>query len=444
MKLYGIALASLLVLLTTSTLTATETPVSSTAEEIIEYSSSSIFQLRIIDRNSSSKQVLGSAFIIDDGSLLATNYHVVSSLVQKPEEYKAVITIGEEDVEFKVISVDVIHDLAILESLDPKQLSKHNIKPLELSKTAPHKGAKLFAIGNPYNIGLTIVEGNYNGLVDNRFFDQIHFSGAVNSGMSGGPTLDANYEVVGINVASAGNQVGFLVPVDKLSTLISSYQNGDRSSNGFEQPDPVNGIEPTDLQKSIGIQLQKATHYMIDEILSNPWPMEDLNQATVVGSVHDAVDCWGNSDTNNKTKVTTINKGCNSRDNFYVSRSLQTGFIEYEFSYNEAEQWPSFSFYNYMQNQVMAYPANKAGAKDVDNYSCTESIIQESAQTIKKAVVYCVRPYILYPGLFDSFYIATSLDKSKASIMEHYTLSAVSQEDAQRFLNHFINQVNWK
>ena len=51
----------------------------------------------------------------------------------------------------------------------------------------------------------------------------MHFAGSLNPGMGGGATLDNKEEVVGINVASAGNQVSFLVPVSDLQLLLNEY-----------------------------------------------------------------------------------------------------------------------------------------------------------------------------------------------------------------------------
>jgi serine protease Do len=398
----------------------------SMAERATEEYYKSIFQVRIINQESQSQSSLGTGFFIGDGQYFATNYHVVSSVVLGPEEYVAVIDYEGEELNLDLLAVDVINDLALLRA--PVKLD-----PLLLSTEVPTLGARLFSIGNPLDIGMTLVEGNYNGLVENRFFDRIHFSGAINSGMSGGPTINAIGEVVGINVASAGNQVGFLVPVGALSILLNSVNPQSSSLDSREY-----------FQRQIAGQIEQATHSMIDAMLAQEWTSEKLGEAQVVAKVHEAVDCWGDSNESKETGLRIVQKGCNTRDGFYISPELQTGYIEYEFAFHEADSWSEAAFYRHASQAFStAYPGNVAGLKDVDNYQCIDDIIEISGK-LRKKIAYCTRPYIRYEGLFDTFYMAVTVDRPRQVLMEHYTLSGINQRDAQRFLARFIEQVSWQ
>ena len=77
-------------------------------------------------------------------------------------------------------------------------------------------------MGNPLDLGFTIIEGTYNGLVDRTYNDRVHFSGALNPGMSGGPTVSAEGQVVGVNVATrrGGQLLSFLVPARYAAALL--------------------------------------------------------------------------------------------------------------------------------------------------------------------------------------------------------------------------------
>lgn len=399
-----------------------------------------IHQVKIVNTHSQSQSAIGTGFFIDDGSLLATNYHVVSAVVLEPDQYSAVIEFNDKSVTLEVVALDVIHDLAILRVpvFGPA---------LALSDSTPRRGARLFSIGNPLNIGMTLVEGNYNGLVDDRFFDQIHFSGAINAGMSGGPTLNQRGEVVGINVASAGNQVGFLVPVDKLQRLLAQVKAG-----VLEQQPDVTALQAgkslsqgTPLQQEIGRQLQTATRTMIDRIMASDWPREALGDALVIGQMHPAVDCWGDSVEDTDKRLTTVQKGCNSRGGVYLSSSLRSAYIEYEFHYQQAEDWPAASLYNHASVMLNRFrPGNPAGKKDVDNYSCVDRVVVRDDGQLSRLAVYCTRPYIHYPGLFDTLYVGATLDRPDAILVEHFTLSGVAKTDGKRFLERFIEQVAWR
>ena len=101
-------------------------------------------------------------------------------------------------------SVDVINDLALV-----KRELETEIPYFKIAAKAPSKGEELYSLGNPHDLGMIVVPGTYNGLKKNAFNDRIHFTGSVNSGMSGGPVVNHKAEVVGVNVATSGNQIGF-------------------------------------------------------------------------------------------------------------------------------------------------------------------------------------------------------------------------------------------
>ena len=71
----------------------------------------------------------------------------------------------------------------------------------------------------------TIVEGTYNGLVEHSYTDRIHFTGALNPGMSGGPAVTAGGAVVGVNVATrrGGQLISFLVPARFAEALLGGF-----------------------------------------------------------------------------------------------------------------------------------------------------------------------------------------------------------------------------
>ena len=113
----------------------------------------------------------------------------------------------------------MVNDLALVRATD---LAADDDCRLALAE--PPIGVPVFALGNPLDLGLTVVPGTYNGINLTSYHPRVHFTGSLNSGMSGGPTLSESGQVIGINVSTAGNQVSFLVPVAALHKLIAEYQ----------------------------------------------------------------------------------------------------------------------------------------------------------------------------------------------------------------------------
>src|SRR5471032_266680 len=143
-----------------------------------------IVQVRLIDQAGNAKNALGSGFVIADGGRIISNYHVVSGLVNHPGRFRAeYLAQNGETGKLALLDIDVIHDLALLraEGFAPT--------PFAVRAEAPAMGVRLYSLGNPLDLGLTIVEGTYNALLKKSLYERIHFTGSINPGMSGGPTL---------------------------------------------------------------------------------------------------------------------------------------------------------------------------------------------------------------------------------------------------------------
>jgi len=395
------------------------------ADILFKQFSQSIFQVRIIDINSGSQFSIGTGFLVGNGSLIATNYHVVSSLIEKPEQYQAEIDINSNKYYLDIISFDVINDLAVLRTKNSVDLGE----PLILSDEPLSKGTLLYSIGNPHDIGMTVVEGTYNGLVEHRFIESIHFSGSVNPGMSGGPTIDGQGKVVGINVATSGEQIGFLVPVDKLYKLLNDLNS-------------INNYPPYDLMEK---QITFFSDRVIDELLKDQWPIENMGKAQVFSQISSQMSCWGNSEEHKKLHLTTISKGCANKDRVYISPTFDVGFFGYEFEHYQVEQWSPAIFYRYLSHRTAnGEPGNNADKENVTNYVCQSDIIDKADFAFSRKVNYCVRSYKKINNLYDVFYISVSIDKKNTALMEHYTLSGVTSVSANRFLQRFIEVSSWQ
>lgn len=166
----------------------------------------------------------GSGWILDKAGHIVTNYHVVqdSDLVS--------VTINEgESVPAEVIGVNPRNDIAVLKvNVDPAMLT-----PVELGESDTLRvGQKIFAIGNPFGLNRTMTVGIISSLdrtLDSRSGQQIRnviqIDAALNQGNSGGPLLDSDGLLVGMNTAIAtlngGNSgVGFAVPARTIRRVV--------------------------------------------------------------------------------------------------------------------------------------------------------------------------------------------------------------------------------
>ncbi|WP_226703987.1 S1C family serine protease [Microbulbifer elongatus] len=427
----------------------------------------SLYQIRLIELSSNSKSGLGSGFQISTDGLIATNYHVVSQAVHDPEKFALkYLSVDGKEGDLELLDVDVINDLAIL-----RQKGEPGSDYLRLASTSPSKGETIVSMGNPLDLGMTIVPGTYNGIASGSFYDRIHFSGSINPGMSGGPVINRRGEVVGINVATAGNQISFLVPVNKLVALLLDYKKDSSAENGALELQPV-----------INRQLHKNQQRIIDEVLKADWQLRPLGEAMVVGEIVPSIQCWGNTTEDDDEPIKQVAKGCTGQDVVYLSEEFDTGRVEYEFFWLEGEEdLRSSRFYAaYEENMSGFFPGNSAGEDDVTDFNCKQRFTSHprngdgngdgsgdengngdtdkqsepadeqkppKANGNREPVIartsYCVRRYKDFPELYDVFYVSLTVDQDNRALVSHFTLSGFTKESATAFTEKFASEIQW-
>ncbi len=395
------------------------------AQALYQAHQKSVYQIQVIDLATGKKTTIGSGFQFSDQGHIATNYHVVSNIIHWPERFRLEYVRHDGEIgELDVLHIDVIHDLAIVHSKDSYEFF------LGFADSNLEKGTRIFSMGNPYDLGMTIIEGTYNGLMENSLYRKILFSGSINSGMSGGPSINRDGKVIGINVSTAGNQVSFLVPVEYLK---ESYQY-------IVQRE---GQAPSDWYKVIDEQLNANQTQYIDKLLASDWEVMPVGELTVPGEILNVFKCWGNS-TDIEDKVFDYAYiSCSSDDNLFISDSLITGKIIYKYNWvTSLKMWP-IRYYN-LYSSYFAYPHayDNAGEEDVTNFQCHSDFVNIDGTSWK--VVYCVREYKKYENLYDiNLSIASVSEKDKGLLAELVVLG-INQQRANLFATKFLKTIQWQ
>ena len=396
------------------------------AEEIFKQLAPSLYQIRLIDKTSGEKSSIGSGFQITNDGLIATNYHVISGYARHPSKYRIeyLDNLGNKGpLELK--SVEVINDLALV-----KRATTQSMPFFPISESVPTKGEELYSLGNPHDLGMIVVPGTYNGLKKESFNDRIHFTGSVNSGMSGGPVVNKNTEVVGINVATSGNQIGFLVPHDKLVKLFNAYK-----------VKPPESIDQQMLE-----QLVENQDKLISTILNSDWQLKQLGQSMIPTVDVPYIRCWGDSNADKEDAlIFTAVANCTLEENTYISSNFFTGILEMEYRYMQSKDLTNTKFYTLYEQQIKrAGPSNKATKDDVTEFQCQHDIVQPLNGGMKNKAVFCTRAYKDFSGLYDVLYIAASIDKNDQALLSHFTIAGVQQDSAMAFTKKFMESVTWK
>lgn len=153
----------------------------------------------------------GSGFIFSSDGLIFTNSHVVDGA-----EKIMVSLLNENEIEATLIGRDPDTDLAIL------KIYAQGYSVAQLGDTAALQiGQFVIAIGNPYGYQHTVTTGVVSALgrtlqtQSGRFVDNvIQSDAALNPGNSGGPMINTDGEVVGVNTAVIQGAQGLSFSVD--------------------------------------------------------------------------------------------------------------------------------------------------------------------------------------------------------------------------------------
>lgn len=179
------------------------------------------FFLRVVPESG-----FGSGVVIDDKGHIVTNYHVVQNADAQIE-----VTLSDQSRHpAAIVGVDPNNDLALIR-VDATEVEW---VPLPMGTTRGLQvGQKVLAIGNPFGLDRTLTTGIISSLgrsieapVQRRqvvIEGVIQTDAAINAGNSGGPLLNTQGELIGINTAivSGATGIGFAIPVDTVRRVAS-------------------------------------------------------------------------------------------------------------------------------------------------------------------------------------------------------------------------------
>jgi hypothetical protein len=399
-------------------------PAGADPREVFRRFADRVVQVRILNPASESKSALGSGFVVGDGGLIVTNYHVVAEVVQHPDRYRAeLVGAGGEGKPLALLDIDVVHDLAVVRSdvrLPP---------PLELDARPLDKGTRLYSLGNPLDLGFTIVEGTYNGLIEESIYEKIHFTGSINPGMSGGPAITARGAVVGVNVSTAGNQVSFLVPVKYVQRLVAETTRADYRP-------------PADFLALARAQLLANQEDYVARILAAPLERTQLGRWRLPGRLAGFFKCWGDSERRDDLPYETVRYGCSTEDRIYISEGQSSSQIEYRHTLYSTDSLNVFRFFSlYQASFAERWLGLRSASDDVGRFTCSTRFVDHEQALLK--VVLCVRAYKKLAGLYDAILKAATLNENRAGVETTLRLSGVTFENAERFARSYLEAIAW-
>jgi len=408
-----------------------------TAERIFSTAPPKLLQIRTLVIGAGRQISTGSGFVVTGDGLAVTNYHVVSQVALEPKTYRLEYSVANGGTgDLKLLAIDLANDLAIVR-LDKHDLPSFAFADAAIERDMP-KGERLYSMGNPLNLGFSIVEGTYNGLVERSYNERIHFTGAINPGMSGGPTVNADGNIVGINVArNSGNQlVSFLVPARFAVALLQRVRDDETEA-------------PDDFQAEIGRQLALWQAGLYKSIADQGFRSVTLGPYQAPETVAPWFTCWGqtNASAVPKPRASVNTTNCRSETGLFVASDFNTGVIQFSHSYLQAEDLNQFQFAAFLSGQGRPWTIGRgANRKWYTAQRCREDFIATSAPPSSPPldVTWCAQGYREFGDLYDVSITAVTQDRGGEALVSRLSLQAVSYEAGVAFTKSFLEAVQWR
>ncbi len=413
---------------------ATASQPTGAGQRIYERIRPQLLQVRTLLRTQDSQSSVGSGFLVD-GGLLVTNYHVVSDYALRPSQHRLVYaTVEGQQGALELLAFDVLHDLALLRPVDPAPLAGRGAVALRPATLPLARGARIYSLGNPLDVGFAVAEGNYNGPVERSFLPTLFFGGSLSAGMSGGPALDDEARLIGVNVAARrdGEQVSFLVPAEPVRALI------ERGRNAAPLTKPA--------WDEVARQLREHEARLVAAFVAQPWRSAGHPRYRIPVPQETWMRCWGRGAPASSRGLQFERSDCEMDSRVFVAGPLLTGFITVR---HEAYDGARIGAWRFAERYSGSFANEFVGADDSRRTAgqCRErTVAAETASATKskaesplalRAVV-CLRAYKKLDGLHDLMVLVATLDGRTVGVQGRLDAMGVTLAGAERLSAHYL------
>ncbi|KAM8860371.1 serine protease HTRA1A-like [Spinachia spinachia] len=243
--------------------------------DVVEKIAPSVVHIELFRKMTYSKREVavasGSGFVVAEDGQIVTNAHVVANKHRVKVELKSG---GTYDAKIK--DVDEKSDIALIKIDVPTRLP---VLPLGRSSDL-RPGEFVVAIGSPFSLQNTVTTGIVSTTqrggrelgLPNSDMEYIQTDAIINYGNSGGPLVNLDGEVIGINTLKVTAGISFAIPSDKIREFLAEAY--DRLSRGrVAAKKKYIGVRMMTLTPSLAKEL-KTRHLDFPDITSGAYVME--------------------------------------------------------------------------------------------------------------------------------------------------------------------------
>jgi len=212
----------------------------------------------IVKMNDRRSEVTGSGVIASADGHILTNHHVL----EKAEKVQVVVPGIPGKLPAHVVGLDKQTDVAVLR-VEPRP----ELVPARFGSAADVQvGQWVLAVGNPYGLDGTVSLGivsakGRNLAIPDLINDFIQTDAMIDRGSSGGPLVDLDGRVIGINSRGQGRGIGFTIPIDTALQVMRQLEDG-----GVERGYLGVSLQPLDRELASYFGIPDATGVIVNSV----------------------------------------------------------------------------------------------------------------------------------------------------------------------------------
>ena len=367
-------------------------PVSLSARKVYEQARSQLVQIRTVLKGQASQTSVGSGFLVTSEGHIVTNFHVVSEAALKPERHDLVyVTADGREAP--------LHDPAARRAARPGAAAsaarrRRRRQPSTRCAFRPEDAAA--GAGRAHLLARQPARRRLRG---RRRAPTTAWSSAASirrsssaarsrRGMSGGPALDEEGHVVGINVARRvdGEQVSFLVPAE-----LRDRAAGARHATRRRSPRPA-----YDDRRRAAAEAPGAAHRALHR--SRAGRARPIRATCVPVPPDVFMRCWGSSEPSRTGGLDFERSDCVMDTRIFVGE-FTTGTISLRHESYDGSKLGALRFASRYSQSFRNEAFMRLSAQHQTKPRCNEDFIDRDGLPLRAVV--CMRAYKKLPQLYD-------------------------------------------
>ena len=385
-----------------------------------------VYQIKTATDANAPKSSYGSCFVVDQAGLLVTNFHVVSSSLHEPDKYHLYLLDGDHTLPAEVVAFDAVNDLAIV------HVEKTFSKTVRFAANLPDPGDKIYSIGWPEDLNKAVSEGNFNGIMTAGPYRKLQLSIPLNSGMSGGPTINESGEVIGVNVSLRvdSQSLAFAIPREQIRSLLK------KSRSSFSRIDDRAAFD-----EEMRAQIEQVQEHLSNILLKGGTNLVNLGGWRVRKPAQ-MVKCWRSQESGPRDQTSLTTEHCYLPGSTPVRSDLETGTFHLKYQVIENHNLNRIQLANTVSRAVAGFGFNQLEfiEKLSTKIKCKQLDLN-NAHKVPFRAHYCVNGYVPYAEAYNlEFEVVTLKDDADVLIMAGSFLG-FSSHNSLEILRYLINSI---